>query len=50
MQNTSNIICNPSPERSSLGIHCNRISIINISSRNVSSYLPMSLSSNLCLP
>ena len=49
MHKLSNITCNPSLVRSSLGIPCNRTLIINISSRNVSSYLPTSLSSNLCL-
>ena len=39
--------CNPSVERIRFGIACNRIST-NISSRKVSSCLPMSLSSNLC--
>ena len=49
MPKPSNIICNPSLERSSLGIHCDRISLINNIEQERVLLFADELSSNLCL-
>ena len=49
MPKATNIICNPSLERSSLGIHCNRISPINNIEQERAFLFANEPSSNLCL-